>query len=51
MMGPDYILHVAECKFKVTCKAQNTDPFCKYMDTISSISWNIEMENEDASDL
>ena len=44
--GPDYILHVAECMFKITRTAQNIDPFCKYMNTISSISWNIEMEDK-----
>jgi len=48
--GSHHTLHVAEYMFKMTCMAQNIDPFCKYMNTISGIIWNIEMEDEDASD-
>jgi len=48
--GSHHILQVAEYMFKITCKAQNIDPFCKHMDTISGIIWNIKMEVEDAGD-
>jgi len=47
--GSHHTLHAAEYMFKMTCKEQNIDPFCKYMDTISGTIWNIEMEDEDAS--
>ena len=40
----------AQYMFKMTCMAQNIDPFCKYINTISRIIWNIKMEDEDASD-
>lgn len=48
--GSHHTLHVAEYMLKMTCKTQNIDPFCKYMNTVSGIIWNIEIEDEDASD-
>jgi len=48
--GSHHTLHVAEYMFKMTCMAQNIYPFCKYMNTISGIIWNIKMEDENASD-
>jgi hypothetical protein len=42
----DYVLFLAEYMFRQKCKAEDVDPFCKFMDIVAAIDWS----NTDSTD-
>jgi len=42
----DYVFFLAEYMFRQKCKAENVDPFCKFMDIVATTDWS----NTDSTD-
>jgi len=42
----DYVYFLAEYMFRQKCKAEDVDPFCKFMDIVATIDWS----NTDSTD-
>ena len=42
----DYVYFLDEYMFRQKCKAEDIDPFCKFMDTVATIDWS----NTDSTD-
>ena len=36
----DYVYFLAEYTFRQKCKAEDVDPFCKFIEIVASIDWS-----------
>jgi len=43
----DYVYFLAECMFRQKCKAEDVDPFCKFIQIVAAVDWG----NTDCTDI